>query len=761
MATKKSSLWLGGLDFLGRYGLVFPTDTWSRAETWSRADTVAAGPSTAATIAIGSSGILGRIDTARDADWYRVSLTAGQTYVISELGAPTGSGTLADPNFIGVYNSAGQLIPGTGNDDAGGTLNSQVTFRPAASGTYFLAAGGYYDATGSYLLKITASAASSDLPASTLSTAMVAVNGTTSSRIDTSGDVDWIGVNLAAGHTYTVNELGAPTGNGTLADPYILGIYNATGAVIAGTADDDSGTGANAMVSFTAPATGKYFVAAGAYGSNLGTYAVSVQETTDTHAPVRLSTSPADNAVGVGVAQNLTLTFDEAVTRGTGNFVLHNGSQVTNISVNDATQVSISGDTVTINPTADLLASTGYYVTYAAGVVDDLAHNHAAALSTTTGWNFTTAAPGTTATDIWTIIVYMAADNNLESFALSDLNEMEMVNLPSNVNVVVMADRAVGYDAGSGNWTDAHRGQILYDGTNTTVTSLSGAGTSIGEIDTGQGSNLTNLINWAAASNPAQHYGLVVWDHGGGLSGTCWDDSSNGDNLTLSEFRSAVDASNVDHFGFIGFDACLMGMTEQAFDLASLADVMVASQELEPGDGWDYDVFLNQLKANPSMTPEQLAASIVTSYAPQYAGQADITLAATRLAGMASLETSLDTFVARALALPASSADWTNMRTAAQHCREFPSGGGYDYADLGQFMGQVAGLVTDSTLRTAALNVETALNNAVFQTAGSVGEATGLSIYLPYGSTPVDSTYTQANDQFLAHVDWDNFLARL
>ena len=46
-------------------------------------------------------------------------------------------------------------------------------------------------------------------------------------------------------------------------------------------------------------------------------------------------------------------------------------------------------------------------------------------------------------------MIYMAADNNLESAAIEDLNEMEMIGSTTNSNVwgIVQIDRAPGYDA--------------------------------------------------------------------------------------------------------------------------------------------------------------------------------------------------------------------------------------------------------------------------------------------------------------------------
>ncbi|MBP0651460.1 hypothetical protein J8J40_30810, partial [Mycobacterium tuberculosis] len=70
-------------------------------------------------------------------------------------------------------------------------------------------------------------------------------------------------------------------------------------------------------------------------------------------------------------------------------------------------------------------------------------------------------------------MVYVAGDNNLESYGVADINEMESVlGLPSDVKITVLFDRAPGYSTASGNWTDTRVGLLTYDGTNLTNTTL-------------------------------------------------------------------------------------------------------------------------------------------------------------------------------------------------------------------------------------------------------------------------------------------------
>ncbi len=98
--------------------------------------------------------------------------------------------------------------------------------------------------------------------------------------------------------------------------------------------------------------------------------------------PEMLVYAPTTSANAVGPASNLYLNFSQAISAGTGNLTISNGAGDTRtIAVTDASQVRISGSTLTLNPTADLLAGGTYSITYAAGVVRDSAGNGAAAVS--------------------------------------------------------------------------------------------------------------------------------------------------------------------------------------------------------------------------------------------------------------------------------------------------------------------------------------------------------------------------------------------
>ena len=117
-----------------------------------------------------------------------------------------------------------------------------------------------------------------DFSANTSTAGRVAVGDSVTGDIGTSGDRDWFAVELVAGGEYRFDLKGSPTGDGTLFDPYLRGIYDKDGRFIRGTKDDDGGTGFNSRKTFTAEESGTHYVAARGHGSEQGTYTLEVTE---------------------------------------------------------------------------------------------------------------------------------------------------------------------------------------------------------------------------------------------------------------------------------------------------------------------------------------------------------------------------------------------------------------------------------------------------------------------------------------------------
>ena len=178
---------------------------------------------------------------------------------------------------------------------------------------------------------------------------------------------------VASDITTTGGTLGTPTVSSTDTKVYTA-TFTPTASLASGSA------------SITV-ASSLYTDAAGNSGGAGTTPTISI----DTLAPTVATFSPSDEATGAAVDANIVLTFSEAIALGTGNIVLKTAAGVTVATYSAATSsnLSISGSTLTINPTADLGYSTAYKVEFAAGTIKDLVSNSYAG---TTSYNFTTAA---------------------------------------------------------------------------------------------------------------------------------------------------------------------------------------------------------------------------------------------------------------------------------------------------------------------------------------------------------------------------------
>jgi methionine-rich copper-binding protein CopC len=115
--------------------------------------------------------------------------------------------------------------------------------------------------------------------------------------------------------------------------------------------------------------------------------------------PAILGFSPADGVTNVAVNENLVVTFNKSIVRGTGNITLKNltdGTQTT-IAITNTAQVSIAGEVLTINPTANLLTGKTYAIHIAPTALGGLATNVFAGITNDTTWNFSTTNPDVSA----------------------------------------------------------------------------------------------------------------------------------------------------------------------------------------------------------------------------------------------------------------------------------------------------------------------------------------------------------------------------
>jgi hypothetical protein len=206
-----------------------------------------------------------------------------------------------------------------------------------------------------------------------------------------------------------------------------------------------------------------------------------------------------------------------------------------------------------------------------------------------------------------------------------------------------------------------------------------------------------------------------------------------------------------------------MGMVEVAYAVRNVANYVVGSEETEPGDGWPYDTILADVAANTSLAPKDLASTIVTRYGASYGG--GVTQSAVDLAALDNLAQKIDAFTA------AANAEWGTLKTARAATRQYH----YDAfattwgTDLGDFADKVHAQVSSATMKSAALDIKSAVQSFVIKEhhSANMSGSSGVAIYFPpsnaqYTNDPEHTGYEEANTfmpvDFVQHHQWDNWL---
>jgi len=385
----------------------------------------------------------------------------------------------------------------------------------------------------------------------------------------------------------------------------------------------------------------------------------------------------------------------------------------------------------------------------------------------------------------WTVLVYMAGDDRspggIEYAISQDLAEIKKVGSTDSVHFLVQTDDATG--------TASYRYR-LRNGTDLASDRIERFN---GDLNTGNTKTLVDFVQWAHYLFPAERTALVLWGHGSGhddqniyravrgsanprttarlaqrrlgfFSGTRrsileqgptrgygYDDTA-GDFLDNAELRKAmlqIKKLLGRKLDILGFDACLMAMIEVAYQIHDLADILVASERTEPGDGWSYSRAFRGLQKLPDMMPDKLARDIVGAY--HYAYNDDMTLSAIDLEKIPLFARHIS-----AWAEAADPADFHHVRRTALDCSPRPGDG---YCDLGSFL--IAASDREHKGSNEARVAKKALKEAII---ASCGRTSGLTIYAPGNYRPrqagsTDALYLGLN--FVREMGWGDFLGRV
>jgi Clostripain family len=398
----------------------------------------------------------------------------------------------------------------------------------------------------------------------------------------------------------------------------------------------------------------------------------------------------------------------------------------------------------------------------------------------------------------WTVLAYLAGDNNLDGVLLDDLKEMEREgSRPGTVEILAQLDRAAGGDAAAGDWSGARRYYVTRSATAARIGSTLLA--DLGEANTGDPALLEDFLSFGTRRFPARATMLVLSNHGscfyippemlsgrdrhrraarrqrrgffrttrGRLLGArpprgiAYDDGSGDclDNRELKQVLAHAHRVLGRRVDLVGMDACLMTMLEVAYQLRDHARILVGSEELEPGAGWPYAAVFGDLVAGPTMGPPELGAAIVRRYAESYASSgADATQSAIDLSALDDLVGAVDA-LGRALlgGLPSETLE-VEIYSAWRRTLRFFDG---LYVDLHHFAVNLAAATTRPDVRGAALEVQRAMEApagpiiAERHRGARMAKARGLSIYFPSLHDP--SVFYRELD-FARRTRWAEFL---
>ena len=261
----------------------------------------------------------------------------------------------------------------------------------------------------------------------------------------------------------------------------------------------------------------------------------------------------------------------------------------------------------------------------------------------------------------WTFMVYMAAANDLEIFAPRNMRQMQQVGSNERINIVAQHNTHEHNKHSSKTY-------FIEKGNKRLIKENPHA------CDSGESKTLTDFCRDTIAAYPADHYALILWNHGTGpiepvmrshlssldlfslsyshdlfdhksisfspfphyktsrtqqiYKGICFNDIS-GNFFTEQQLCNTLKtvcttSLKGKKFDIIGFDACLMSMIEIATAIQPYATHMVASQDVERGTGWDYYYALYPFMTT-TITPAHLGAHLVHAYAKAYKKTSDYT----------------------------------------------------------------------------------------------------------------------------------------
>ena len=404
------------------------------------------------------------------------------------------------------------------------------------------------------------------------------------------------------------------------------------------------------------------------------------------------------------------------------------------ISVREGnTETVVRGGTASEISLAGLSSNTTYYLTLDTPVEGQYSEYSLTAQGLPTSDN----APSNT----WTFFIYLAGDNNLEGAYLTELLNMQKAILPENVEVYVLMDRIDGYSGAERDWSDTRVGKIRHsNGTALAIDWMylnDSNSVPQTEWDTGSVDTLEAFLDWGMQAGSAEHYALIVKDHGTSLGYNCLDETSQS-MMSIQDVATLLSKNKYGALDVVAFDQCLMGSDVVITTMEGTVDYVVASEAI----GWTpnqlvmYKVLLNSLETE--MTAQEVAQKIVA--ACNCSGVNDLTSTSFHTADH-TLSSALNAFGEAARGFTRQ--DWIAI------CRSFALSYNYGddicaFSDLGFFLSTIkeySATVSDTLL--TAVDTLYSVVDQLIDSSMIVPKTygTGLAVFNPVLSSPEMNKY--------------------
>ncbi len=343
----------------------------------------------------------------------------------------------------------------------------------------------------------------------------------------------------------------------------------------------------------------------------------------------------------------------------------------------------------------------------------------------------------------WTVMYFVNGKNNLEAYAMIDMNQMELAGSTDRVAITAELGRMNGQPDGDdhteANWTGVRRYLVKKDADTSRIASP--VLQDLGRADMGSWRELVSFINWSKANFPARRYALVLWDHGNGWKavdpansvhfnekGFSLDEET-GNEISTPQIALALRAAG--GVNFLMLDGCNMAMASVAYEVKDLAETFAASEESEPGMIVRYAQFLGLLNAKPSMGAAEFAVNTVRTYRDYFVlagGDSEgtpATQSALRLSKLVPFRAKLDAWASVAM-----KAEPEALKQAKKKAKIF--GEDPEYKDLYNFVELVGAATADGGLKALGQEVLRFMKtDLVLENWSEDAVSHGLSIYVP------------------------------